>query len=66
MTMILIKRNIVDDLVRIACESIDQLDTEVEAMNINCTEKAEDLNNRFESVLSSLGAEYVAFFSKMN
>jgi hypothetical protein len=66
MTMILIKREVVDDLVRIACESIDQLDTEIDHMNINCTEKAEDLNNRFESVLSSLGAQYVAFFSKLN
>jgi len=66
MHLITIGKDIVDDLVRIACESIDQLDTEVEAMNINCTEKAEDLNNRLESVLSSLGPDYVAFFSKLN
>jgi len=64
-------RAILDDVIRIACEAVDEIDKANDAMLINCTDKAADLNDRLEDALEAadkhLGnGAYQAFFSKRN
>tara|TARA_R100000458_G_C8128118_1_gene144230 strand:- start:269 stop:478 length:210 start_codon:yes stop_codon:yes gene_type:complete len=64
-------RRVIDDLVRVACEAIEQLEKEHEQMNINCTMLVTDLSDRFEECLEDLDKHsvdggYVKCFGKPN